>query len=56
MLNPGDIANAAIGRATGLIIRNVGGIRKGMEDMGLYGNPAKYSMVLGEREAVICPH
>ncbi len=49
-LSPGDIANAAIGRAMGLIIKNIGGIRKGMEDMGVYGNPGKYSMVLAENE------
>jgi hypothetical protein len=49
-LSPGDIANAAIGRAFGLIIKNIGGARKGLEDMGVLGNPAKYSMVLAENE------
>ena len=49
-LSPGDIANAAIGRAMGLITKNIGGIRKGIEDMGVIGNPAKYSMVLAENE------
>jgi hypothetical protein len=49
-LSPGNIANAAIGRAMGLIIKNIGGIRKGIEDMGIYGNPGKYSMVSGENE------
>jgi len=49
-LSPGDIANAAIGRAVGLIVRNIGGARKGVEDMGVVGNPAKYSLVLGEYE------
>ena len=49
-LNPGDIANAAIGRAINFVIRNVGGVRKGVEDMGVYGNPMKYTMVMGERE------
>jgi hypothetical protein len=49
-LSPGDIANAAFGRAMGLIIKNIGGARKGVEDMGTLGNPAKYSMVLGENE------
>ena len=33
-LSPGDIANAAIGRAVGLIVKNIGGVRKGIEDMG----------------------
>jgi len=49
-LSPGDIANAAIGRAVGLIVKNIGGARKGVEDMGVLGNPAKYSLVLGEYE------
>jgi len=49
-MSPGDIANAAIGRAMGLIIKNIGGNRKGIEDMGVYGNPAKYSSVIGENE------
>jgi hypothetical protein len=49
-LSPGDIANAAIGRAIGLIVKNIGGARKGVEDMGVFGNPGKYSLVLGEFE------
>ncbi len=49
-LNPGDIANAAIGRAMSLILKNIGGIRKGVEDMGVFGNPGRYSMVAAENE------
>jgi hypothetical protein len=49
-LSPGDIANAVIGRAMGLIIKNVGGARKAVEDMGVLGNPGKYSSVIGEYE------
>ena len=49
-LSPGDIANAAIGRAVGLIVKNIGGARKGIEDMGVIGNPSKYSLVIGENE------
>ena len=49
-LSPGDMANAAIARAMGLIIKNIGGIRKGIEDMGTMGNPGKYSQFLGENE------
>jgi hypothetical protein len=49
-LSPGEIANAAIGRAIGLIVKNVGGARKGVEDMGVFGNPGKYSLILGEYE------
>lgn len=49
-LSPGDIANAAIGRAMGLIVKNIGGARKAVEDMGVLGNPGKYSLVIGENE------
>jgi len=49
-LSPGDIANATIGRAMGLIIKNIGGARKGIEDMGTFGNPGKYTMVIAENE------
>lgn len=49
-MSPGDIANAAIGRAMGLIIKNIGGARKAVEDMGVFGNPGKYSSVIGENE------
>jgi hypothetical protein len=49
-LSPGNIANAAIGRALGLIVKNIGGARKAIEDMGVIGNPGKYTMVIGEHE------
>ncbi|HKF76141.1 MAG TPA: hypothetical protein VKF59_08355 [Candidatus Dormibacteraeota bacterium] len=49
-LSPGSIANATIGRAMGLIVKNLGGARKGLEDMGVLGNPGKYSMVIAENE------
>lgn len=49
-MSPGNIANAAIGRAIGLIVKNIGGARKGVEDMGVLGNPGKYSLVIGEYE------
>lgn len=49
-LSPGNIANSAIGRALGLIVKNIGGARKGIEDMGTFGNPAKYALVIGENE------
>jgi hypothetical protein len=52
-LSPGDIANATIGRAMGLIVKNLGGARKGLEDMGVQGNPGKYTMVLAENEEAI---
>ncbi len=49
-LSPGNIANAAIGRAVGLIVKNIGGARKAVEDMGVIGNPGKYTLVIGENE------
>ena len=49
-LSPGNIANAAIGRAVSLIAKNIAGARKGIEDMGVLGNPAKYSQVMAEDE------
>jgi hypothetical protein len=48
--SPGDIANATIGRAMGLITKNIRGIRKQVEDMGVLGNPGKYSWVTAENE------
>jgi hypothetical protein len=48
--SPGNIANATIGRAMELIIKNIGGVRKGIEDMGVMGNPMKYTMVIAENE------
>jgi hypothetical protein len=36
----------------GLVIKNIGGVRKGVEDMGVLGNPGKYSSVIGEAEAL----
>jgi hypothetical protein len=50
VFSPGNIANAAIGRAVGLMVKNIGGVRKGIEDMGVMGNPQKYTLVLGENE------
>ena len=49
-LSPGNIANSAIGRAVQFIARNIGGARKAVEDMGVIGNPSKYSLVIGENE------
>ena len=48
--SPGDIANASFGRAMGLITKNIRGIRKQIEDMGVLGNPGKYSWVVAENE------
>ena len=48
--SPGDIANASFGRAMGLITKNIRGIRKQIEDMGVLGNPGKYCWVAAENE------
>jgi hypothetical protein len=49
-LSPGNMANATIGRAVGLMVKNIGGARKAVEDMGVIGNPGKYALVIGEHE------
>jgi len=49
-LSPGNIANATIGRALGLITKNIRGVRRQIEDMGVLGNPGKYSLVAAENE------
>jgi len=48
--SPGNIANATIGRAMGLITKNMRGVRRQIEDMGVLGNPGKYSWVAAEDE------
>jgi hypothetical protein len=50
ILSPGDIANSGIGRAISMMIKNIAGIRKGVEDMGVMGNVGKIGMVVGENE------
>ncbi|OGO40101.1 MAG: hypothetical protein A2147_05345 [Chloroflexi bacterium RBG_16_57_8] len=50
VMSPGEMANAAIGRALALITRNIRGVRRHIEDMGVLGNPAKYSSVVAENE------
>ncbi len=50
VLSPGNIANATIGRAMQLMIRTIGGSRKGIEEMGTWGHPGKYTMVVAENE------
>jgi hypothetical protein len=49
-MNPGEVASMTIGRALGLITKNIRGIRKGVEDMGVLGNPGKFAMVAAENE------
>ncbi|MGH9023798.1 MAG: thioredoxin family protein [Acidimicrobiia bacterium] len=50
-LGQGNRANATIGRALQLVIRNVGGGRPGEVDRATLGTPAKYSFCFAEDEA-----
>ncbi|MBS0526039.1 MAG: hypothetical protein JSS04_20585 [Proteobacteria bacterium] len=48
-LGPGNRANATIGRALQLCIRNIGGARPDTGDMATMGQPGKYSLCFAER-------
>jgi len=48
ILGPGNRANACIGRAVSLIMRNVGGARAGVGDMATMGQPGKYTFCFAE--------
>ena len=50
-LGQGNRANATIGRALQLVIRNVGGGKPGGVDRATLGNPGKYSFCFAEDEA-----
>jgi hypothetical protein len=50
-LGQGNRANATIGRALQLVIRNVGGGRPGEVDRATFGNPGKYTFCFAEDEA-----
>ena len=50
-LGPGNRANATIGRAVSLALRNIGGAMPGEVDMATLGQPAKYTCCLAENEA-----
>ncbi|MEZ5816272.1 MAG: hypothetical protein R3D44_04240 [Hyphomicrobiaceae bacterium] len=49
-LGPGNKANAAIGRAVSLCLRNIGGARAGSGDMATCGQPGKYTFCFAEGE------
>lgn len=53
-LGQGNRANATIGRALQLIIRNVGGGRPGGVDRAALGNPGKYTFCFSEDETNSC--
>ena len=48
-LGPGHRANASIGRALQLCIRNIGGARSDTGDMATMGQPGKYTFCFAER-------
>jgi hypothetical protein len=50
VLGQGNRANATIGRALQLVVRNVGGGRPGEVDRATLGNPGKYTFCFAERE------
>ena len=54
VLGQGNRANATIGRALQLIIRNVGGGKPGGVDRATFGNPGKYTFCFAEDEANSC--
>jgi hypothetical protein len=49
-LSPYNRANTAIGHAIGLIIMNIGGIRVGIEDQGIYGHEGHFGVCIAENE------
>lgn len=47
-LGPGNRANASIGRALSLVLRNIGGARAESGDMATVGQPGKYAFCFAE--------
>jgi hypothetical protein len=56
-LGPGSRANATIGRAVQMTLRNVGGATPGVIDMATMGQPGKFTFCLAERpdDALLAP-
>ena len=54
-LGPGVRANATIGRALALVLRNVGGARPQIGDMATMGQPGKYTFCFAENDEAIFP-
>lgn len=50
-LAPGNRANATLGRAIALALRNVAGMATGIADMATMGQPAKYGLCFAEAAA-----
>jgi hypothetical protein len=52
-LGPGNAANATLGRAVSLVMRNIGGARAITGDMATMGQPGKYTFCFAENDAEI---
>ncbi|HWP58153.1 MAG TPA: UGSC family (seleno)protein [Candidatus Acidoferrales bacterium] len=50
VFGPGNRANATIGRAVRLVLRNVGGEIPGVSDPSTHGQPGKYTFCIAEAE------
>ncbi|MFT5447149.1 MAG: hypothetical protein ACI9DC_002324 [Gammaproteobacteria bacterium] len=49
-LGPGARANACIGRALSLVLRNIAGAKPGVADMATMGQPGKFTFCFAERD------
>ena len=54
-LGPGARANACIGRALSLVLRNIAGAKQGVGDMATMGQPGKFSFCFAESAASNLP-
>jgi hypothetical protein len=54
-LGPGNRANACIGRALALVLRNVAGARPEIGDMATMGQPGKYTCCFAENDEALLP-
>jgi hypothetical protein len=54
-LGPGARANACIGRAVSLVLRNIAGAKQGVGDMATMGQPGKFSFCFAESESANFP-
>ena len=50
VLSPYNRANAAIANAMGLMVMNLGGVRRGFEDRGVFGHEGHFGIMIGENE------
>ena len=50
VFSPYNRANAAIAHAVGLIVMNLGSVRRGFEDRGMFGHEGHFGFMIGENE------